>query len=713
MRIAVSDIALSSAALVTRRGFVRHVMLPTISDRDAARPSGPKMARPRRRTRHNADHARPERLLPGPPRPRRPLRRTLLHRRDLDRDLLPADLPGATAQARELSVPALGRRGPGGGVPRLSALPAGSSTGTRDLARHGEYRVARFETDRRGGAGRCERRDPGGPARCRRAASAPAVPAPSGCRPRRRRPDAPAALRQGAPGRYGAADGGCGVCRRLRQSAPIQCCDPAELGPAAERAPPSEPGRPTPGRRRHHPVALSAALRLAGLPGVSRTAGDSRSRGGRRRVLSPDHRARRPARRGRAPAGGASGATRGDHPLSRGGSTRHHRGPAQAAVRPRRRYFGDRSASGIRSAAGAAGGGPAGLARAGRLGAVRNGGARDSGPTDQCRCRDRAGRPRRRLLRDAAPARGWRTAAARPLPGLPAAGGSHRRRSRYLAGAAVAGGDDRGPRRGPGARAGSAGADPAARRERGPALPAARNRRLDCALCGDAGAAGAGCLSGRRSGFAQGGGDGREHPDHDGTGGSRGVLAPVAGLCRDPSVVRSGGEQGRVGAWNCRSIASRARSARCCWWPTAPAWSRSISKPTKAGSTPCWRSATDITGWLGPASRLEAYFAGELGALDEIPVETGGTEFQRAVWTGLRQIPTGTVTSYGDLAASLGRPKACRAVGYANSLNPVAIVLPCHRVIGKNRTLTGYAGGLERKRWLLAHEGANQGASAE
>jgi methylated-DNA-[protein]-cysteine S-methyltransferase len=116
---------------------------------------------------------------------------------------------------------------------------------------------------------------------------------------------------------------------------------------------------------------------------------------------------------------------------------------------------------------------------------------------------------------------------------------------------------------------------------------------------------------------------------------------------------------------------------------------------------------------LGASSRLEAYFAGELGALDEIPVETGGTEFQRAVWTGLRQIPTGTVTSYGDLAASLGRPKACRAVGYANSLNPVAIVLPCHRVIGKNRTLTGYAGGLERKRWLLAHEGANQGASAE
>jgi methylated-DNA-[protein]-cysteine S-methyltransferase len=109
---------------------------------------------------------------------------------------------------------------------------------------------------------------------------------------------------------------------------------------------------------------------------------------------------------------------------------------------------------------------------------------------------------------------------------------------------------------------------------------------------------------------------------------------------------------------------------------------------------------------LGLRARLEAYFAGDFAALDAIPVDTGGTEFQQEVWQALRRIPCGTVTSYGRLAASLGRPAASRAVGYANSLNPVAIVVPCHRVVGGNRDLTGYAGGLERKRWLLEHERA-------
>jgi methylated-DNA-[protein]-cysteine S-methyltransferase len=109
---------------------------------------------------------------------------------------------------------------------------------------------------------------------------------------------------------------------------------------------------------------------------------------------------------------------------------------------------------------------------------------------------------------------------------------------------------------------------------------------------------------------------------------------------------------------------------------------------------------------LGIRGRLDAYFAGDFAALDDIPVSTGGTAFQQAVWQGLRRIPCGTVTSYGRLAASLGRPAASRAVGYANSLNPIAIVLPCHRVVGGNRDLTGYAGGLERKRWLLDHERA-------
>lgn len=104
------------------------------------------------------------------------------------------------------------------------------------------------------------------------------------------------------------------------------------------------------------------------------------------------------------------------------------------------------------------------------------------------------------------------------------------------------------------------------------------------------------------------------------------------------------------------------------------------------------------------ADLLRAYFAGNLKALDSIPVRTGGTDFQRRVWAALRTIPIGTTMTYGGLAAKLGRPKAMRAVGLANGSNPVGIVVPCHRVVGA-AGLTGYAGGLERKSWLLAHEG--------
>jgi methylated-DNA-[protein]-cysteine S-methyltransferase len=103
--------------------------------------------------------------------------------------------------------------------------------------------------------------------------------------------------------------------------------------------------------------------------------------------------------------------------------------------------------------------------------------------------------------------------------------------------------------------------------------------------------------------------------------------------------------------------------------------------------------------------RLDAYFQGELHALDGLAVETGGTAFQRGVWSALQRIPVGSTTSYCDIAAAIGRPAAVRAVGMANSRNPVAIVIPCHRVIGRDGSLTGYAGGLERKRWLLRHEG--------
>jgi methylated-DNA-[protein]-cysteine S-methyltransferase len=107
----------------------------------------------------------------------------------------------------------------------------------------------------------------------------------------------------------------------------------------------------------------------------------------------------------------------------------------------------------------------------------------------------------------------------------------------------------------------------------------------------------------------------------------------------------------------------------------------------------------------GLTSAFDAYFAGDLAAIDLLPVEAGGTPFQRAVWSALRTIACGTTISYAELAQRIGRPSAVRAVGLANGSNPVCIVVPCHRVIGSNGTLTGYGGGLERKRWLLAHEG--------
>lgn len=104
--------------------------------------------------------------------------------------------------------------------------------------------------------------------------------------------------------------------------------------------------------------------------------------------------------------------------------------------------------------------------------------------------------------------------------------------------------------------------------------------------------------------------------------------------------------------------------------------------------------------------KLKAYIAGDVAAIADVPTETGGTPFQRQVWRALRDIPVGQVWSYGQLAAHIGKPAAVRAVGLANGSNPVGVVVPCHRVIGANGALTGYGGGLDRKRWLLKHEGA-------
>lgn len=106
------------------------------------------------------------------------------------------------------------------------------------------------------------------------------------------------------------------------------------------------------------------------------------------------------------------------------------------------------------------------------------------------------------------------------------------------------------------------------------------------------------------------------------------------------------------------------------------------------------------------AKSLKDYFEGNLNALDNLPVRTGGTTFQKQVWAALRTIRLGTTLTYGDLAKQIGNPKAVRAVGLANGSNPIGIVVPCHRVIGSNGKLTGYAGGVDKKKWLLEHEAA-------
>ncbi|MDE1938555.1 MAG: methylated-DNA--[protein]-cysteine S-methyltransferase [Alphaproteobacteria bacterium] len=112
---------------------------------------------------------------------------------------------------------------------------------------------------------------------------------------------------------------------------------------------------------------------------------------------------------------------------------------------------------------------------------------------------------------------------------------------------------------------------------------------------------------------------------------------------------------------------------------------------------------------FGLTSAVDAYMAGEVHAIDAVPVAFEGTPFQKKVWHALRTIPAGETLSYGALAKRINEPKAVRAVGLANGANPIAVVVPCHRVIGSNGSLTGYGGGLERKRWLLTHEAKHAG----
>jgi methylated-DNA-[protein]-cysteine S-methyltransferase len=114
----------------------------------------------------------------------------------------------------------------------------------------------------------------------------------------------------------------------------------------------------------------------------------------------------------------------------------------------------------------------------------------------------------------------------------------------------------------------------------------------------------------------------------------------------------------------------------------------------------------------GLTSAMRRYFKGDIGVLAGLPVATGGTPFQQSVWKALRRIKDGTTISYGELARRIGRPRAVRAAGLANGQNPISIVVPCHRVIGSDGSLTGYGGGLDRKQWLLRHEGVKLAARA-
>lgn len=129
---------------------------------------------------------------------------------------------------------------------------------------------------------------------------------------------------------------------------------------------------------------------------------------------------------------------------------------------------------------------------------------------------------------------------------------------------------------------------------------------------------------------------------------------------------------------------------------------------------PAWRAVDGVNGrasqWLAAArAQLTEYFDGARRSFD-LPLAAAGTPFQRRVWSALRDIDYGTTISYGELARRIENPRAVRAVGLANGRNPISIIVPCHRVIGANGTLTGYGGGLDRKRWLLSHESAVPGA---
>ena len=146
-----------------------------------------------------------------------------------------------------------------------------------------------------------------------------------------------------------------------------------------------------------------------------------------------------------------------------------------------------------------------------------------------------------------------------------------------------------------------------------------------------------------------------------------------------------------------------ARSGRVCIVAFASD-AAAVVKRIERGVGPLEQTAHDDPG--GAVSALRRYFDGDLTAIEELEVDPIGTDFQQVVWAALRSVPVGETTSYGELAATIDSPGAVRAVGSANGANPIVVIVPCHRVVRSDGSLGGYGGGLDRKRWLLAHEHA-------
>lgn len=128
-----------------------------------------------------------------------------------------------------------------------------------------------------------------------------------------------------------------------------------------------------------------------------------------------------------------------------------------------------------------------------------------------------------------------------------------------------------------------------------------------------------------------------------------------------------------------------------------------MGAPSTSPGVDGWREDPAASPLREAARQLEEYFSGKRRQFD-LPLHMHGTDFQRQVWNALTEIPFGETRTYGELARQIGNPAACRAVGLANGRNPIAVIVPCHRVIGADGSLTGFGGGLPRKAWLLRHE---------